>query len=326
MRKLVVAVFALLLAGALAPAANAATVSIETSNGTVYVNVAGGPEADVLTVSSPASGRFSVTQAPGLPLTATGPGCGVVAPGRVYCVASTAQGALLVGGDGNDRLAISGPVGLGAWLFGGAGADELTGGPGADRLDGGAGADILHAVDARQDELFCGTETDVYDADGADKVAPDCEQRLVAPSPAAPASPAPATPDTGPLPAPLPPAQPPVGVATGTVALSHGSVPLRVSCAAGAGCEGWITVRMLPRRAARKATTARARRPVIAKRHYRLSGGQTKTLRAHISRRGRQRVIARRRARCSVHVSTVAADGTKQTTSSVITIKAGGGQ
>ena len=51
---------------AAAPAAHAATVSVERSDdGIVYVSVLGGAEADVLTVSSPAPGRFTVTQAAG---------------------------------------------------------------------------------------------------------------------------------------------------------------------------------------------------------------------------------------------------------------------
>jgi len=139
----------------------------------------------------------------------------------------------------------------------------------------------------------------------------------------APAAGAGTTPLTGPLPVPLPPGPPPVDVVSGTATMSHGSVPLRVSCGSAARCSGWITVRLLPRRSA-KATAARARRSVIAKRRCRVAAGRTKTLRAHITRRGRQRVLQRRRARCSVRISTVAGDGSKQTTSSRITIKAGG--
>jgi hypothetical protein len=194
------------------------------------------------------------------------------------------------------------------------------------RLDGAQGADVLHAADGRQDELKCGTESDSYDADELDTVPGDCELRVVAPAPAEPAV-TPTDPGTaplpGPVPAPFPPGPPPVDVVSGTVTLSHGAVPLRVSCGMAASCSGWIAVRLLPRRTA-KATAAKARRPVIAKRRYRLAAGQTKSLRAHISRRGRERVLQRRRARCSVRISTVAADGTKQTTTSRITIKAGG--
>ena len=73
-----------------------------------------------------------------------------------------------------------------------------------------------------------------------------------------------------------------------------------------------------------KATAAASRRPVIARKRYRVAAGATKTVKAHISRRGRQRVLNRRRARCSVRISTVAADGTPQTTTKRITIKAGG--
>ena len=320
------AAFALLLTGMLAPAAGAATVSIQTSDsGTVYVNVLGGPEDDALTVSSPQPGRYMVTQAPGTPLAKAGNNCSLVTPGRVDCVAAGVAGALLVGGDGRDRLEVSGAVGGGAWLFGGKGDDELFGGLGADRLEGEAGADVLHATDARRDTVVCGTEADRYDADQADTIAPDCEQRLVAaPVAPPPGTPAPADPLVTPAPAPLPPAPAPVAVTGGAVTMRHGAVGLRVSCTQAAGCRGWITVRMLPRRAARKATASASRRPVIARKRYRVGAGRAKTVTAHISRRGRQRVLNRRKARCSVAVSTVAPDGTKQISRRRMTIKAGG--
>ena len=318
------AAFALLLVGMAAPAANAATVSIQTSDGTVYVNVLGGPEDDALTVSSPQPGRYTVTQAPGAPLARAGNKCDLVAPGRVDCVAAGVAGALLVGGDGRDRLEVSGPVGGGAWLFGGNGNDELIGGPGADRLEGEAGADVLHATDLRRDTVGCGTEADRYDADETDTVAADCEQRLTsAPAPQAPGTPPPADPLVAPLPAPLPPAQAPVAVTGGAVTMRHGAVGLRVSCAQAAGCRGWITVRLLPRRTGRKASAA-ARRTVIARKRYRVGAAGAKTVTAHISRRGRQRVLERRKARCSVAVSTVAPDGTRLVSRRRMTIKAGG--
>jgi Ca2+-binding RTX toxin-like protein len=317
-------VLAILIAGTLAPAAGAATVSIQQSEQTVYVSILGGPENDALTVSSPSPGRYTVTQAAGVPLVQAGNMCELVAPTRVDCVAAFVAGALLMGGDGHDRLEVSGPVGAGAWLFGGTGDDEIFGGPGADRLEGEAGADVLHATDVRRDTVTCGTESDRYDADDADTVAADCEQRLVAPpAPPAPGTPPPADPLVAPLPAPLPPAPAPVAITGGTVTMQQGAVGIRVSCAEAAGCRGWITVRMLPRRSGR-ATAAAARRPVISRKRYRVRAGGAKTVTAKISRRGRQRVLKRRRARCSVAVSTVAPDGTKTVTRKRITIKAGG--
>ena len=327
MRLPLTVLLAILLAGTLAPAAGAATVSIQTSDQTVYVSILGGPEDDALTVSSPEPGRYTVTQAPGVPLAKGGNKCELAAPGRVDCVATGVAGALLMGGDGRDRLEVSGPVGAGAWLFGGNGDDELLGGPGADRLEGEAGVDLLHATDSRRDTLACGTEADSFDADDTDTVAADCEQRLAStPAEPAPGTPTPADPFVAPLPAPLPPAPAPVAVAGGSVTMHRGAVGLRVACAQPAGCRGWITVRLLPRRPARKATAAAARRPVIARKRYRAGAGSTTTVTAHISRRGRQRVLERRKARCSVAVSTVAADGTKQVTERRITIRAGGGR
>jgi len=108
---------ALIALAASAPVAHAARVSVERSDaGVVYVSVLGGAEADVLTISSPAADRFVVTQGAGLPLTVAGRACSVTAPGRAECSAPGGQGALLMGGDGDDRLAVSGPVGAGSWL------------------------------------------------------------------------------------------------------------------------------------------------------------------------------------------------------------------
>ena len=327
MRLPVAALLTAVALAATAPAAHAATVSVERSDsGIVYLSVLGGPEADALTVSSPSPGAYAVTQAPGVALTAAGRGCAVGAPGRVDCSAANLAGALLAGGDGDDRLALSGPVGEGAWLFGGNGADDLAGGPGADRLDGGTGADALHARDGRTDALYCGSDADSVDADDADTVAADCEQRV-----AGPTAPVPAGPAAGPLPAPLPvpvaattPA--PVDVSTAPVQLSHGAVPIRVSCSAATRCRGRIVIRLLPRRAGQRAVAAGARRPVIGRRRYRVGAGRTNSLRVHISRRGRIRVLERRKARCSVSVSTVAADGTTQVRRRTVTIEAGGGR
>ncbi|MDQ3936561.1 MAG: hypothetical protein M3340_18220, partial [Actinomycetota bacterium] len=67
----------------------------------------------------------------------------LTAPGGTY-------GPMAYGGDGDDRLTLTGGAG---WLEGGGGADVLTGGErlsggvGADRLDGGAGRDQLDGGD-----------------------------------------------------------------------------------------------------------------------------------------------------------------------------------
>jgi Ca2+-binding RTX toxin-like protein len=50
-------------------------------------------------------------------------------------------------------------------LYAGAGNDRLWGGPGADKLSGGPGRDVIR----------CGPGKDVVYADGADRVAKDCE-------------------------------------------------------------------------------------------------------------------------------------------------------
>jgi len=252
----------------------------------------------------------------------------VVAAGRADCRSPNVAGAMLVGGAGHDRLAVSGAVGQGVWLFGGDGNDELTSGPGTDRVDGGAGADVLRTRDGKRDSLFCGADADSVDADDADTLAPDCERRIAGPASPAPtggASPLPELP--APLPVPVPAATAaPVDVSTAPVTLSHGAVPMQVSCHAARRCTGRIVVRLLPRRGSRTAVAAGAKRPVIARQRYGVAAGSSKSLRVRISRRGRTRVIARRKARCSVRISTAAADGTTQVRKRVITIEAGGGR
>ena len=122
-------------------------VSIERSDsGIVYVSVLGGPEADALTVSSPATGRFTVTQAPGVPL-AGGKACTVARPAASTAPRAGLAGALLTG---RRRRRPPRPRRPGRRRAPGCSAATApTTSPaarGADRLDGGAGADVLRTA------------------------------------------------------------------------------------------------------------------------------------------------------------------------------------
>jgi len=97
------------------------------------------------------------------------------------------------GGAGSDFLlghagidALRGEVGRDG-LFGSGGADSLRGGPGLDVLIGGrgndllmgeAGRDLILARDHEADAIQCGAGRDLYDVDGADDVAANCEKKL----------------------------------------------------------------------------------------------------------------------------------------------------
>ena len=204
-------------------------------------------------------------------------------------------GALLVGGDGDDRLAISGAVGQGAWLFGGNGDDDLTAGPGADRVDGGAGADVLRTArrppgrrSSAAPRPTASTPTTRH------VVAADCEQRARRARRArARRRPAPADrPDARAAARARrrPRRRRPSTSRPAPVTLSHGAVPMRVSCTAATALHAARSSSGCSRAArGHEAVAAGARRPVIARRRYRVGAGHSKTLRVHISRRGRVR-------------------------------------
>jgi hypothetical protein len=97
-------------------------------------------------------------------------------------LASLAEAARIVGGDGPDRL-VGTPgadtlLGRGGAdrLLGLGGSDLLDGGGGRDVLDGGPGADRLAAqYDGARDVVRCGPGADVVNADLLDVVSSDCE-------------------------------------------------------------------------------------------------------------------------------------------------------
>jgi hypothetical protein len=97
-----------------------------------------------------------------------------------------------------------------------------------------------------------------------------------------------------------------------------------MTCAAEAGskCRGIVTLR-LPRAGA-KAAAAANRGRIVGRKRFAINAGKVGTVRVHMSRRGRLRVLANRRARCSVAVASSAADGTRTVRRQTVTIDAGG--
>ena len=97
------------------------------------------------------------------------------------------SGGAASGGDGDDIIAIHGPVpgplgGGGFTVSGGDGADTIIGDVKSDTIDGGDGRDYIDVLDGGADTVTCGPGTDVVRYDATDTIAADCEI-LLAPTP-----------------------------------------------------------------------------------------------------------------------------------------------
>lgn len=159
---------------ALAPAAHAATVSVE---GDLVRVVAAPGEANQLNIAgSAAESLISVTD-PGAPLVA-GAGCTPAADGSASCFAP-AGGVPLTrievdAGDRDDAVAVA--AALPARILGGDGADSLVGGGGADFVDGGRGDDAIDVRDGVSDSAWCGAGRDSVHAETLDALDLGCER------------------------------------------------------------------------------------------------------------------------------------------------------
>jgi hemolysin type calcium-binding protein len=187
MNRIAIALAALGLAAAAAPAANAATVSFD-ANGTLVV--AGGPERDSLGLqhSYAEDGRIVVHDgATGTSVTSSSPACEALGTDGVVCSWNPSAGARMDLGEGDDWGYVSSelPAGTPFAITGGAGNDTLQssldgqpttldGGPGNDTFEGGPGADTLLGGDgndklegkAGPDRLDGGAGDDVLSGDG----------------------------------------------------------------------------------------------------------------------------------------------------------------
>jgi hypothetical protein len=202
----------------------------------------------------------------------------------------------VVGGTAGDSLTGSAADNV---LQGGPGDDTLDGGAGVDSLAAGDGNDTLLARDGAPDLAACDAGTDSVVADASDQLSSDCEN-VDLPAPAAAPAPAPEPdrpaqaptfPVIAPLTAPLP-----TDVFRGSApvrASAPDSLSVRVSCPAShtGGCEGTLVVELVGRATSvRRAGAARRGRTQIVKlasRKVKVAAGKTKTVKAHLSRRGR---------------------------------------
>ena len=173
---------------AIAPTAQAATVSYDPVSGDLRI-AAAPAEANALTVTQTGP-NFTIT-ATGAPLTASlVGGCRVGTGGEVTCVVPAATRVDVALADGDDTA--SAVTEIPFVVAGGDGDDVLTGGPAGDALSGDAGADVLDgaeghdayaagdgddqvlAEDGKKEVVACGAGTDTGRAD-ADDTLSDCE-------------------------------------------------------------------------------------------------------------------------------------------------------
>ena len=211
----------------------------------------------------------------------------------------------LIGGAGADTL--TGNAAANA-LFGGAGGDALNGSGGADNLNGAAGADTFATRDGASDNVSCGAENDTVTADPGDAANADCEDV-----------------DTG---AAAPAAKP----TTAKVKLSKrpitlgrdGKAPVAITCPKTqiGGCSGTVTIDIAAATGKARSSRRSRRRTVLGKARYKVRAGKKKTVRVRMSRRGRRKVLRKRRVRCRVSVSNKGKDGKVVTTRQTVTLKA----
>ena len=206
----------------------------------------------------------------------------------------TSAANTLIGGAGNDSLA------------GRDGNDVLDGGDGVDKLDAGNGDDTLRSRDAAADSVGCGAGQDSIDVDHADVVAADCER--------------PAAPDAG-----IPPGAATLDRVPSSVRLTRkGYLRIQVTCPITAvnGCTGSITIQVFAAAKSLGITSSRAAAAGDGP-AFSLKAGQTKVAKVKISRNGRRRVLAKKRAKCKVSVHTTNAGAKRRVTvSKKITVKA----
>ena len=90
------------------------------------------------------------------------------------------------------------------------------------------------------------------------------------------------------------------------------------------GCAGTVTIDIAAEPAKGKAKSSRRsrRRKVIGKSKFKVSAGKKKTIRVRMSRRGRRKVLRKRRIRCRVSVTNKGQDGKLVTTKQTVSLKA----
>jgi Ca2+-binding RTX toxin-like protein len=125
------------------------------------VLLAGGDEANLISIKLNADGRSYVIDSLGQPLDVGGNVCSHPEgnESELLCEASWIAGFEVNAGAGNDSVNVTAAVPVPVTLRGGPGDDRLLGGAGADKLVGGSGDDDLNAR-AGNDALYGGSGDD----------------------------------------------------------------------------------------------------------------------------------------------------------------------
>jgi hypothetical protein len=315
MRARLSAILIAVAALAIAPAgAEAASVNVSGFGPTLWYQATAGVANDLTVVYD---GTNYVLSDPAEPSVSVGSPCTATGPTEVTCPASGLRWIYVTLGDSDDHVTFQGigpasPIADGEagddvliggaafeQLVGGDGNDVLDGGGGADRLEGGNGDDQIYARDGVMDQALCGAGTDTLIADEGDYRDGSCETvDLPAPTPAPAAAPEPA-------PAPVVEAPPALadltttaeellsGPSPVTVADGAQQVAVKVSCPASAagGCQGTLSLSLVgtPMAVTTASRARRGRAPLVklATKKIKVAAGTSKTVTAHLSRRGR---------------------------------------
>jgi Ca2+-binding RTX toxin-like protein len=125
------------------------------------VLLAGGAEANVISIKLSLDGRTYIIDTLGQPLEVGGSVCAHPegSESELLCDAASIAGFEVNAGGGNDSINVAAVVPVAVTLRGGPGDDRLMGGAGADKLVGGSGNDDLNGRGGN-DSLFGGSGDD----------------------------------------------------------------------------------------------------------------------------------------------------------------------
>jgi Ca2+-binding RTX toxin-like protein len=137
-----------------------AAPTAHATESSVTVLLAGGSEADTITIGLSLDGRAYVIDSP-VPLEVGGSVCWHpdAQVNELICEATAIGGFEVNAGGGDDSIVVAAAVPVPVTLRGGPGGDRLVGGLGSDKLVGGPGDDVL-VGNVGKDLLFGGPGDD----------------------------------------------------------------------------------------------------------------------------------------------------------------------
>jgi Ca2+-binding RTX toxin-like protein len=138
-----------------------AAATAHAAEPSLTVLLAGGSEANVISIKLSLDGRTYIIDTLGQPLEVGGSVCAHPEgnESELLCEAASIAGFEVNAGGGNDSVNVTAVVPIAVTLRGGPGDDRLLGGAGADKLIGGSGNDDLSGRGGN-DSLFGGAGED----------------------------------------------------------------------------------------------------------------------------------------------------------------------